>query len=340
MIVGGGLAGLSAAMRLSGSGRSVAVVERLDAERYPRYHAICGEAVSERMLSRVGWRPEAVTARVSSLVMSFGPAARIEIPVDGCIVDRPAVLGEMRSLCDAEFVRGAASSVGRDGEGFTVRLLDGRALRCRELIGADGAHSVVRRDVFGLEATEKFPIVNCLAEGDGGSVLRFEVAEGYNGGYRWTFPSGPGVVSYGYPKGMGEPPKGLICKGARDLPFGVLPRVREGSCLLVGDAACLANPLCYGGIGAALLSGRKAAEALLDGRPGRYETWVSRDRMFDPHFMSAHRTFASWGDAEIADAMAPFAKGYSLWNGLRAILRRPRYANVYMAVYLALRLGW
>jgi flavin-dependent dehydrogenase len=102
----------------------------------------------------------------------------------------------------------------------------------------------------------------------------------------------------------------------------------------------LANPLCYGGIGAALLSGRKAAEGIARGDLSGYAAWVRKDRMFDPHFMDALETFKGWDEKDYADAVKPFRKGYSLIRGAYAMLRRPRWANVYMSIWMAFRKGW
>ncbi|MDO5853049.1 MAG: NAD(P)/FAD-dependent oxidoreductase [Thermoplasmata archaeon] len=341
IVVGAGPAGTSAAMRLAGSGLSVAVVDRLEGDRHSRYHRICGEAVSDRMFDRIGWKPSSVACRVHSISISMG-GARIVVPAEGCIVDRPAMLAEMRSLCDAEFVHGAVKSVCRTDGGYVLGLADGRTMSCRSLIGADGAHSAVRRHMFGLGPTESLPIVNCIAEGVCGPDLGFRVGGEFPGAYEWRFPSSPGRVSVGFPKGTAsvEDVEGLVEWGARDLPFGVVERVVDGDCYLVGDAACLANPLCYGGIGVAMLSGRMAAEAVIAGRPERYSRWVSRSGLFDPHFMKAHEQFSEWTEEETADAMRPFAKGYSVWRGAVAAVTHPRRFNVYLATFLAFRRGW
>ena len=341
VIVGSGPAGMSAAMALSGRA-DVLVIERLTPERHTRYHSICGEAVSDRMFGELGWRPSSVVSHADSISISTRGGASVSVPVSGNIVDRPSMLGEMRERCDAEFIRGSVSRVERADGGYRLSLCDGRTVVCRHLIGADGAHSVVRCDVFGLEATDRLPIVNCIVRGDAEPTLGFTVAGGYAGGYSWLFPSKPGTSSIGFPKGCGTPSdlEGLVSSDARDLPFGVVERVVDGDCMIVGDAACLANPLCYGGIGVALLSGKKAAEALLAGDPGRYAKWISRNRMFDRHFMDAHRTFCSWSDEDIEDAMMPFRGGYSLMRGFYAMLRRPKWANVYMSIFVAFRLGW
>lgn len=328
-------------MHLAGSGLSVAVVDRLEGERHSRYHRICGEAVSDRMFDRLGWRPSSVTCTVDSISISMG-GARIAVPAKGVIVDRPGMLAEMRGACDAEFVHGSVKSVGRTGTGFVVALSDGRALACRSLIGADGAHSAVRRHIFRRGPTDHLPIINCIVEGECGPDLGFNVGGDFPGAYSWRFPSSPGRVSVGFPRGTASvhEVEGLVEWGARDLPFGVVERVTDGNCYLVGDAACLANPLCYGGIGVALLSGRIAAEAVVAGNPELYARWVARSRLFDPHFMKAHEQFSKWTEEEIAAAMKPFRKGYSVWRGAVAAVTHPRRFNVYFATYVALRDGW
>ncbi len=341
-VVGSGPSGMSAAMRLSGSGSKVVVIERLSETAFPRYHRVCGEAVSDRMFDRLGWRPSSVSAKAESIRIALPDGRGVDIPVSGVIVDRPSMLAEMRSKCDAKFVTGAVTHIEDTGEGYVLTLSDGTVIRSDWLIGADGAHSAVRREIFKKGFTDRIQVVNCVAAGDGGTVLGFSVGSGYDGGYGWNFPSAPGKVSIGFPKGWTDPKKieGLESWGARDLPFGVLDHVVNRNCLLVGDAACLANPLCYGGIGAALLSGRRAAEAVIAGKPERYRRWISRDVMFDRRFMDAHRIFSQWTDDEVEDALSPLVGRYSILRGFLAILRRPRWARVYFAVFMAFRHGW
>lgn len=329
-------------MRLSGSGLRTVLIERDAGERYARYHSTCGEAVSERMLARLGWSPASKVAAVDTIRISAEGGASVDIPVEGRIVDRPSMLGEMRGRCDAVLVTGTVGSVSADDNGYRLVLSDGGSLRCDWLIGADGAHSVVRRDVLGGSPRGVLNIENCIAEGDGGSVLAFEVAERFCGCYAWRFPSKRGTVSVGFATGTGShrDVDGLVSWGARALPFGGVPVPAGGRCILVGDAAALANPLCYGGIGAALLSGRRAAEAVLKGDVSGYLRWIRRDRMFDPRFMEARAIFASWTDDEIRDAIAPLSGRCTLAKGLHAIMRRPRWSRVYMGVFLAFRMGW
>lgn len=339
LVIGSGPSGSMAAKVLSDRGeKDIIVVERLSPGPYSRYHSICGEAVSEKILSKVGFRPDKVLRKVSSISIGFPGGVDVNIPVKGYIIDRNAMLAQLREGTDAERIHSTVSSVRRDGDKF-IATIGEEDVRCRYLIGADGAHSVVRRDVFGSKPEEMVPIVNNIVPGDGGDTLRFIVGGQYKGGYRWEFPSVEGTMSVGYPKGM-DSVGDVISTGARSMPIGKLPSVVEGNCCLVGDAASIANPLCFGGIGVALLSGRKAVECMISGRPDRYRHWIDHDRMFDRHFMEAHRTFTSWGDEEIEEAMKPFAGGYSIPRGLYAMIRHLSWANIYMSCWLGFAHGW
>lgn len=339
LIVGSGPSGSMAAKVLSDHGeKDIAVIERLSPEPFRRYHSICGEAVSDRILSKVGFFPDEILKEVSSISIGFPGGTDISIPVKGYIVDRNSMLSQLRDGIDAESIHSTVTSVSKDGDSFIVTTGDGD-IRCRHLVGADGAHSVVRRDIFGSKPGEMVPIVNNIVPGDGKDVLRFIVGERYRGGYRWEFPSSEGTMSVGYPKGT-DSVDDPISVGARSMPIGKLPSVIEGGCCLIGDAASLANPLCFGGIGAALLSARKATESMLSGKSERYQHWIDHDRMFDRHFMKAHKTFSAWTDTEIAKAMEPFAEGYSLSRGFLAMLKHPSWANIYMSCWLGFAHGW
>ncbi len=340
LVVGSGPAGASAALRLSRLGEDdVIVLERLSEAQHRRYHSICGEAVSDRAMRLAGVSTSHVLRRVSSIEISMRGSPPARVKVRGSIVDRSAMLEEMLGASSARRVKGAARSVRRLPEGgFEVETSSG-AIVCDVLIGADGAHSVVRRDVFGTRPERLDPIVNTVVPGKPDGVLRFFVGDGVPGGYRWEFPSGEGSMSVGFPKGLGSVPEGAE-HGARNIPTGRVPKAWEDGCLLAGDAAGLANPFCYGGIGAALLSGRKAAEAAVSGDYKGYGGWVDRDVMFSRRFMEAHRQFEQWTEEDIEDAAKPLAGNANIFKGLVAMARRPKFAKVYLACWMGFRVGW
>ncbi len=337
LIIGSGPAGASAAMALRGSGLGVILLERLSDGAIPRYHSVCGEAVSEKMLRLNRVERRFRIRDVESITISSSDGASSTMTVRGAIIDRPSLLADWRARCGARLVRGTALKVSASPDGFIAETTAG-AIGCRYLIGADGAHSVVRRDLFGTRPAGMLPIVNTISPGEQAG-LGFTVGEEFKGCYAWRFPSHDGYVSVGFPKGCPEPSR-TVSRGARHLPFGGVPSAASGNALLVGDAAGLANALCYGGIGAAMVSGRKAAEAVIAGRPERYGRWYSRCIYRDPHFMEARGIFAGWSDAEIADAMRPLRGRASVPKGFAAILRRPGMARVYIAIWLGFRHGW
>ena len=56
--------------------------------------------------------------------------------------------------------------------------------------------------------------------------------------------------------------------------------------------------------------------------------------------MEAAVTFRTWGEEEYADAVKPFRKGYSVWRGVYAVLRRPKWANIYISIWQTFRKCW
>lgn len=337
LIIGSGPAGSSAARELTGSGLDVILLERLSDERFSVYHSVCGEAVSSRMISLNDIAPSHRVKDVDGITIASSGGTETVFPIKGSIVDRPRMLADIRGGCDAKLIRGTAVRVSEDDDGFIVDTTAGE-IRCRYLIGADGAHSVVRRDIFGTKPAGMLPMVNTIEPGEQDDLL-FIVGSEFGGCYAWRFPSHEGFVSVGMPKGVGESGK-AVSRGARHLPFGGVPEAVRGNAFLVGDAAGLANALCYGGIGVAMLSGRKAAAAVKAGDPGKYRRWYDRCIYRNPHFMEAHRLFSEWDDSDIRDAMAPLEGRVSVFKGFVAMVRRPRYKRIYLAVWLGFRYGW
>ncbi|WP_246843204.1 FAD-dependent oxidoreductase [Allokutzneria sp. NRRL B-24872] len=166
VVAGAGIAGLSTALRLSGAGWQVLVVERAPARRSSGYMVNLlghGYAAVERM----GLLP-VLTAKdlglfSSILVRADGsekftvPAALAEAAVGARALtvfrgDLESVLYE--AVCDRVEIRFSTTVVGvsQDPEGVDVALSDGTAERADLLVGADGLHSGVREIVFGPEA--------------------------------------------------------------------------------------------------------------------------------------------------------------------------------------------
>ena len=339
LIVGGGLAGLSAAMHLKRLGiGDVAVVERMSGDLYGRYHRICGEAVSERFLKLSGADRGCIVRSIDSIKVSCG-STDIRFQVKGHIIDREALLESTRDECGAIMVNASVTGVEPAEGGFLVHSTAGD-IGCRYLIGADGAFSVVRKDIIGTSPEVKLAAANHLVERDSEtSELGFKISPVHPGMYSWDFPSKDGRRSIGSTYRTEDPPHSVE-KGTRFIVCGSDRTVVEGNCCIVGDAAMLANPISYGGIGAALLSGRKAAEAIAKDDLSSYQRWVRRDVMFDRRFMESFNRIKGWDAKDVEQAVAPFRKGFSYPRALYAMMRHPMLASVYTSIWMGFRRGW
>ncbi len=338
LIVGAGPAGVSAAYHLSKSEKDILILDRLSESQHCRYHSACGEAVSRRMLSLAGIQTEHAVCRVDSIEICYEDDMKTCVPADGFIVDRPKMINEILLRSGVSLIRTAVRSVRKTDGGYEAETPGGKIF-CEILIGADGAHSVVRRDIFGTRPEKSLPIMNTVIPGSQENVLRFFLTESCPQGYAWRFPSSEGKVSFGFPAGTCEVPENSV-HGGRHIPIGRIPSAVSGKCILVGDAAALANPFSYGGIGVAMVSGRKAAELIISGKTESYDRWIERNRMFDRRFMKAREEFFTWDQETIKDAMKPLIGKATLARGFYAILRRPSYRRMYLACWFGFRYGW
>ena len=332
MVVGGGPAGAAAAISLARAGLRPLVVDRA---RFPR-DKCCGDgltAAALREYEALGLRRNAVADwQVVRDVWVRGPSGRstrFPLPEQGMYsVVVP------RAQLDAAFldVARAAGADVRDGHGLLAARPEGDAVvldvadlgpvRCRYVLGCDGAWSPLRK---ALGATQPG------YRGDWHAFRQYFASVGPAAtdqwvwfepdllpGYAWSFPL-PGSranVGFGIRRqggkiavgDMGEVWSDLLTRPAirevlgpdarREgphrawpIPAGVerLPLTAAGGrALFAGDAACATDPMTGEGIAQALLTGRRAAEAVLDAgtdRPleaGRhYEQMVGRELVAD-----------------------------------------------------------
>lgn len=166
LIVGAGIAGLAAALRLRRAGWTPVVVERSAALRSNGY-AVTFSGVGYDAAERMGVLPELAERHTLPDEMGYiRPDGRRRFTVPGSTVR--AMLGERalnvmrgdieqvlhRAVADDVEIRfgTTVTSAGQDAGAVTVGLSDGTTEHPDLLIGADGLHSATRRLVFGSEA--------------------------------------------------------------------------------------------------------------------------------------------------------------------------------------------
>ena len=110
--------------------------------------------------------------------------------------------------------------------------------------------------------------------------------------------------------------------------------------LLIGDAAAMANPISYGGLKAALISGKKAAESIISDRPEKLQRWWDSSILSDRRFMDFNRRLRTWSEKELNDAVRPFRHGGIYLPGIWACITRPKNIHMYFGCLFAFMFGW
>lgn len=145
IIVGGGLAGLTAAIHLSKNGLHVIVVEK---SSYPK-HKVCGEYISNEVLPYMEWLGidihELKPAYITNLEFSSGNGKMLKarLPLGGFGISRYALddfLYQKASTSGCEILQDTVSSITFNGKKFTITLHD-KVLHAKIVIGAYGKRS-------------------------------------------------------------------------------------------------------------------------------------------------------------------------------------------------------
>ena len=349
IVVGAGPTGLSAALYLARNGVDVTVIDRMSETAYDRYHEICGAGISRKAFRKLRYiEPWHVRNRIDRGELAFPGDILVSIPVKGYVLDRVAFLHELRARCESAgccFVHGTVIDIDtvtdlEDKERmYHVTLGHGPEYLCTHIIGCDGAHSIVRKKLFGWKPVEAIPTTECIVEGEPRPVFRMELGERWKGAYSWTFPAGDNV-SIGALKGLVST-EDVISHGSRMIPFGGGGPIEKDNAYLCGDAAAMPNPICAGGLMVGLVSGQECARTILSGKRGRYQRWWDNSILSSPRFMWFHQVIVDWKDSDFEDAAEPFRGGGNFYLlGMKALLTKRQYVREYLGCLQTFRHAW
>jgi geranylgeranyl reductase len=300
LIVGAGPAGLRAGQVLAEAGREVLVAEKRPVVG-PKTCAGGLTAKTVALLRTLGLPADAGLARVGRVAFGAGAPVELEPELTGVVTISRLELGRHQ----AAWTRGAGAEV---RAGCAVReldlvrrtaIVDGRPLKWRHLIGADGSDSAVRR-ALGLPHPRACFAAEYNLPGLRLEPLHVECDPTLAGGYFWVFPhqtyTSIGAVAEKHAVRPAElrvyvderlARLGLSQHGARFEGATLEVEFRglhfPGDVHLAGDAAGAASSLTAEGIYSALLTGEEVAREIVEPRyrSARVLRWLRVKRRHD-----------------------------------------------------------
>jgi menaquinone-9 beta-reductase len=290
LIVGAGPAGSTAAWKLRRAGVDVLVLDR---ESFPRLK-LCAGWITPEVVSELGMDLGSYPHRLLTFPRLRVHVGKMHVPVP-CVqhsIRRFEFDAWLLERSGAPFERHTVREIVPEADGY--RIDD--AYRCRYLIGAGGTRCPVYRTLF-RELNPRAHELQIV-------TLEHEIEYDWQDpdchlwffehglpGYSWYVPKERGWLNVGVGgiaariKDQGQDIKehwarfaerltGKLARGAQLDPGGYsyylrgeVEVVRRGNAFITGDAAGLATRDLGEGIGPAIRSGMRAAEAIVDGKP-------------------------------------------------------------------------
>ncbi|MCI5120812.1 MAG: NAD(P)/FAD-dependent oxidoreductase [Candidatus Electrothrix sp. AUS4] len=279
LIIGAGPAGLSCAKVLAERGRQVLLLERQE-EIGPK---VCAGGVTWNGLLQLV--PEEFVEKRFQDQYIYTVCQRAVVrerkPVIATVSRRTLgqVMMHQALQAGAEILTGTKVTA-IDGLHVTaVQKGSTKKIRCSQLVGADGANSLVRRSL-GIPMVDRGPGINFQIPGDYDRMEWHLHTKTFGCGYAWIFPH-KNTVSIGAYTPQGEVSVGRLKRNllrwARNLGFQLDELYCQAALInydyrghsfgpvwLIGDAAGLASGLTGEGIYPAVVSGQAVARQIVD----------------------------------------------------------------------------
>ncbi|MBZ9729697.1 NAD(P)/FAD-dependent oxidoreductase [Salegentibacter sp. JZCK2] len=302
IIVGGGLAGLSAAIHLSREGKQVLLIEK---KAYPR-HKVCGEYLSNEVLPYfnsldIDLENDLKPVQIQNLLYSTQNAKSIETPLKlgGMGLSRYALDNFLLNNAEkngAETLLDSVENIHFENNEFTVKLSSGKEFEAPVVLGAFGKRSNLDKNLEREFIQEKSSWLAVKGHyEDAGFPENLVALHNFEGGYCGLSKTETGVVnacfmvSYksfkkykntedfkekvlfqnAYLRGFFKNAKPIFKKELSIAQISFQEKsIINNHILMLGDAAGLIHPLCGNGMAMAIHSGKIASEAVLSNFTG------------------------------------------------------------------------
>lgn len=299
IIVGGGLAGLTAAIHLSKAGLHVTVIEK---HPYPR-HKVCGEYISNEVLPYLQWLdadPGVLSpALIERVCISTVTGRKVEtrLPLGGFGISRfalDAFLMEKAVNNGVQFLQDTVTNVSFVNEQFAIETAANGTLFAAHAIGAYGKRAALDQQLNRDFWEKKSPWLAVKAHYQVDFPDGLVALHNFRGGYCGVSKVEKNIVNICYLasyevfkhyRNIDEHRREVLYENkflkeifANSEPLFERPltisqvsfsekKKVEQHILMTGDTAGLIHPLCGNGMAMAISSAQLAAQQILEGQP-------------------------------------------------------------------------
>ena len=312
LILGGGLAGLTAAIHLSKLGLQVTVIEK---NGYPK-HKVCGEYISNEVLPYFEWlgidilkiNPTSITKLQFST--QNGTTITTELPLGGFGISRYALDFHLYNKAIANgcvFLQETVENVIFDNDEFTITTSIGTILKSKIVIGAFGKRSAIDVKLNRNFILKKSHWLAVKAHYTGEFPNDLVGLHNFNGGYCGVSKVENNAINicyitnyetYKLYKNNEEFQKLVLSENRhlkilfekstlifeKPLTIGQISfdkkETVENHILMVGDTAGLIHPLCGNGMAMAIHSAKIASELVINYYDSKIPSRVSLEKQY------------------------------------------------------------
>jgi len=293
LIIGGGLAGLTAAIHLSQKNLKVTLIEK---SAYPR-HKVCGEYISNEILPYLNWLGVDVSELHPTKISTFefttntGKATKAELPLGGFGISRYALdtfLYQKAVANNCTIIKENVTDVSFSNDIFTV--IANQVLTAKIVLGAFGKRSNVDQVLDRNFFNKKSPWLAVKAHYAGNLDNDVVALHNFNGGYCGVSKVENNILNICYLadyatfkqyKNIEDYQQHVLYKNKHlksvfenstllfDKPLTISQisfekkQPVENHILMIGDTAGLIHPLCGNGMAMAIHSAKIASELIV-----------------------------------------------------------------------------